>query len=184
MLTTRMLLIVLAMAGIHAGSSPTNCGPNRLVKPYHAEEHAVNYRQTVYGTLNCNYDATQPELFRSFAWEIKSVNAERLRGYIRIANTTAVQNEEGFETMVSMLGYSHNQYCPRCAHLERAVSVVLDPYRRCAYDMLDLPAWGFSGGTMIDCALLRPKEDGIRKILGEFIRAVETAMRAEPRNEL
>jgi hypothetical protein len=134
--------------------------------------------------LECNYDATQFELFQSFAWKMKSIDQGRLKGYIALANTTAVRHEEVFETMVSTLALNHGFSCPPCVVLEHAVSVVLDPYRRCVYDTLDLPAMDVSWETVY-CNLLRPTEEGIKEILAGFITAVTTAMLTEDaRNEL
>jgi hypothetical protein len=84
--------LLLALAGISTGTSPRpDCGRNRLAMPYHTGERYEAYKNTPYGWLGCNHNASASEAFHAFALKHQDEPA-RLRRYLRLAEGVAPTN--------------------------------------------------------------------------------------------
>ncbi|KAK4097003.1 hypothetical protein N658DRAFT_489532 [Parathielavia hyrcaniae] len=82
-----------------------NCGRNRPPMSYHISDHYAAYKNTPYGWLGCNHDASASEAFHAFALKHRD-EPDRLMTYLGLAerlvgNTRSVGG--GFQELIVAL---------------------------------------------------------------------------------
>jgi hypothetical protein len=195
MFPTQIYICLLAFAGISTGTSPRpNCGRNPPAMPYHTGERYEAYKNTPYGWLGCNHNASASEAFHAFALKHQD-EPDRLRRYLRLVEwVTLTESQsakrgggEGFAKLMRVItsgdddpdsGFDHDP-------LANALALFFHPPSiRCSLDAEIRVRIGAVPVEACDpdadrCLLSAECADGlIRRTVGEFEAALRQTLRA------
>ncbi|AEO70960.1 e0e185c5-27d9-43f4-8059-f8840bc1bd96 [Thermothielavioides terrestris] len=155
------------------GATP-HCGPQRPAMPYHTGPAARLYRETPYGVLGCNHDATIPEGLDAFAAMHKD-KPDILRRYLGLVE--AARNADSFQELWFIL-IKELQPNRTARHDPRAdaVAMFLIPAYRCRLDGVLLRALGITPLRQPPVPCEQVPGNGAIPFLNEFERSLLKAL--------